>query len=102
MPPGLAQVQRRLLGTPGGDREFVAILCAARTHGLELVESVCGKVLLDGTVRGEIILNLIARTLDPPPTDPIATPDELRLNLEPMADCARYDQLRTEVDHATA
>ncbi len=102
LPPGLAQVQRRLLGTPGGDREFVAILCAAQTHGLELVETVCGKVLLDGTVRGEIILNLIARTLDPPPTDPIATPDELHLNLEPMADCARYDQLRTEVEHATA
>jgi hypothetical protein len=102
LPPGLAQIQRRLLGAPGGDREFVAILCAARTYGLELVEAVCSKVLLDGTVRGEIILNLIGRTLDPPATDPIATPDGLCLTLEPMADCARYDRLRLEVDHAAA
>ena len=36
LPSGLPQVQRRLLACAGGDREFVAILCAARTHGLAM------------------------------------------------------------------
>lgn len=102
LPPGLAQVQRRLLASVGGDRGFVAILCAARTHGIDLVETVCGKALQSGTVRGEIILNLIARELDPPAVGPISAPDRLCLNHEPVADCARYDALRLEVDHAAA
>jgi transposase len=102
LPPGIVQVQRRLLTIPGGDREFVAILCAARMHGVDLVEAVCGKALQGGTVRGEMILNLIARELDPPAVDPISTPDALCLNHEPVANCARYDALRLEVDHAAA
>lgn len=102
LPPGLAQVQRRLLASAGGDREFVAILCAARTHGLELVEAMCGKALHDGLIGSEVILNLIARELNPPAVDPIATPDGLCLTHEPVANCARYDALLLEVDHAAA
>ena len=102
LPPALSQVQGRLLAAPGGDREFVAILCAARTHGLELVEAACGKALQEKTIRGEVILNLIARELDPPATEPIPTPDSLSLQHEPVANCARYDALLAEVDHAAA
>ena len=87
---------------PGGDREFVAILCAARSHGLELVEAVCAKALQDKTIRAEVILNLIARALDPPAAEPIPTPDTLSLRHEPVADCARYDALLAEVAHAAA
>ena len=102
LPPALSQVQGRLLAAPGGDREFVAILCAARTHGLELVEAACGKALQEKTIRGEVILNLIARELDPPASEPIPTPDSLSLQHEPVANCARYDALLAEVDHAAA
>ena len=102
LPPGLAQVQRKLLASPGGDREFVTLLCAARTHGLELVEAVCDKAVQSGTIHGEVILNLIARELDPPAVEPISTPDALCLHHEPVADCARYDALRQEVNHAAA
>ena len=102
MPVALSQVQGRLLAAPGGDREFVAILCAARTHGLDLVEAVCAKALQEKTIRAEVILNLIARELDPPAAEPIPTPDSLRLQHEPMADCGRYDALRKEVEHAAA
>lgn len=102
LPPRLAQVQRKLLATHGGDREFVAILCAARTHGLDLVESACGKALQEGTIRGEVILNLVARELDPPAVDPISTPEALCLKHEPVADCTRYDALLLEVAHAAA
>ena len=102
LPLGLAQVQRRLLTIPGGDREFVAILFAVRTNGVDLVEAVCRKALQGKNVRGEMILNLIARELDSPVVDPISTPDALRLSHEPVADCARCDTLRLEVDHAAA
>ncbi|MGD9950591.1 MAG: IS21 family transposase, partial [Desulfobulbus sp.] len=87
---------------PGGDREFVAILCAARSHGLELVEAVCAKALQEKTIRAEVILNLIARALDPLPVEPVPTPDTLSLQHEPMADCGRYDALLAEVEHAAA
>lgn len=100
LPSSLQQVQRRLLACAGGDREFVALLCAARTHGLAVVERACRKALVDATVRGEVILNLIARELDPPAVDPVSTPERLCLKEEPVADCARYDALRQEVGHA--
>ena len=102
LPAALSQVQARLLAAPGGDREFVAILCAAGTHGLELVEAVCATALQEKTIRAEVILNLIARALDPPAAEPVPTPESLSLQHEPMADCGRYDALRKEVEHATA
>ena len=102
LPPALSQIQGRLLSAPGGDREFVALLCAARSHGLELIETVCAKALQEKTIRAEVILNLIARQLDPPAPETIPTPESLSLQHEPMADCARYDALLTEVDHAAA
>ena len=102
LPAALSQMHNRLLAAPGGDREFVAILCAARSHGLELVEAMCAKALQEKTVRAEVILNLIARALDPPAPEPIPTPESLSLQHEPMADCGRYDALRAEVEHATA
>jgi hypothetical protein len=102
LPSSLQQVQRRLLACAGGDREFVALLCAARTHGLAVVERACRKALVDATVRGEVILNLIARDLDPPAVDPVSTPERLCLKEEPVADCARYDALRQEVGHAAS
>lgn len=65
-----------------------------------MVERACRKALVDATVRGEVILNLIARDLDPPAVDPVSTPERLCLKEEPVADCARYDALRQEVSHA--
>ncbi len=100
LPSSLQQVQRRLLACPGGDREFVAILCAARAHGLEVVDRACRTALTESTVRGEVVLNLIARDLDPPAVEPVSTPKHLCLKEEPVADCARYDALRQEVVHA--
>jgi len=100
LPPCLLQVQRRLLPHLGGDREFVAILVAARAYGLDIVERACRKALSDATFRSEVILNLITRELDPPAVDPIATPEGLCLTEEPVADCARYDALRQEVCYA--
>ena len=102
LPESLCRVRAYLADRPGGDREFVDILCAAREHGLALAEKICSKAVADGVIRGEIILNMIARDLDPPPIDSAAVPTSLRLTIEPIADCSRYDTLREEVLHGKA
>jgi len=42
----------------------------------------------------DVILNILARQRDPAPVVTILTPEALRLRQAPIADCARYDQLR--------
>lgn len=101
LPSPLLRVQQRLLSRPGGDREFVNILNGVQVYGLDIAEQACKKALADTTVRSEVVLNLMARALDPPPIDPIETPDSLRLAEEPLANCSRYDALREEKCHAT-
>ena len=43
------------------------------------------------------MLNILARSRDADPPPPVATPEALRLQCEPVADCARYDNLRRAV-----
>ena len=101
LPLSIARVRNRLSRYPGGDREFVDILRASQRHGMDIVEQACRKALSEGTVRGEIILNLIARSCDPLPVDSAQVPDSLSVTVEPTADCSRYDALRQEVHHGT-
>ena len=97
----IKQMQKRLLSRTGGDREFVEILIAARDYGLEITNRACRNALQGGTIRSEVVLNLITREQDPPPIDPVSTPERLCLKEEPLADCGRYDSLREEVCRAT-
>ena len=101
LPGSLLQIQKCLASRPKGDREFVEILNAARTNGLEITARACQKALTDRTVRSEVVLNIIARELDPPAIDPVSTPEYLCLQEEPVANCSRYDSLRQEVSHET-
>jgi len=94
LPASLQQVQRQLLQHSGGDREFVDILCAARQHGLEIVEAACRTALAQGTTQGEVILNLVSRAVAPPVIEEVTIPEWLQLREEPLADCGRYDSLR--------
>jgi hypothetical protein len=41
------------------------------------------------------VLNILARRRDPGPAPPIHTPAALSLRHAPVADCARYDELRS-------
>jgi len=102
LPAALLRMQQRLLSRPGGDREFVEILHAARNHGLDITERACSKALSDNTVRSEVVLNLISRELDPPEVEPASTPESICLKEEPLADCRRYDALCSEVCHAAS
>jgi hypothetical protein len=43
------------------------------------------------------VLNILARRRDPPVPAPILIPDALRLQHEPLADCSRYDSLRSSM-----
>jgi ferredoxin len=73
---------------------MVDILTAAQSDGPIEVEAACAEALAAGTCSADVILNILARRSDPAPASPIATPERLQLQVQPRADCARYDGLR--------
>jgi transposase len=95
LPAALDRVRRKLAGSNYGDRQMVKILAAALTDGLPAVEAACAQALDEGVHSADVILNILTRQRDPGPPAPIHTPAALRLRQAPIADCARYDQLRS-------
>jgi hypothetical protein len=102
LPASLLTMQSKLLQRPGGDREFVEILNAVLSHGLEVTDEACQEALIQGTARSEVVVNLIMRKRDPLPMEPVNVPESLLLVEEPLADCGRYDSLIQEADHAAS
>jgi transposase len=94
LPAPLERIRRKLRGVPDGDRQMVEILGAVLSDGLPAVEAACAEALADGVHSADVILNILARRREPAPPDRIMTPEALRLDHEPVADCARYDSLR--------
>ena len=94
LPPAMERVRRRLKAAADGDRQMVAILTAVLDDGIAAVEAACAEALEQNVCSSAVILNILARRRDPAPTVTILTPDALRLQHEPQADCARYDSLR--------
>jgi transposase len=94
LPAHLERVRRRLKGSDDGDRQMVKILAAVLSDGLAAVEAACAEALAGGVHSADVILNILARQRDPAPVVTILTPEALRLRQAPIADCARYDQLR--------
>ena len=74
---------------------MVKILAAVLTDGLPAVEAACVQALSEGVHSADVVINILARQRDPEPAATIMTPDALRLCHAPIADCARYDQLRS-------
>ena len=95
LPATLERVRRKLAGSDDGDRQMVAILAAVLTDGLPAVEAACAQAMSEGVHSSDVIINIIARHRDPGPAAIILTPDALTLRHAPVADCARYDQLRS-------
>ena len=95
LPTALDRVRRKLAGSDDGDRQMVKILAAVLTDGLSAVEAACCQALSEGVHSADVVINILARQRDPGPTATIMTPDALRLRHAPVADCARYDQLRS-------
>ncbi len=102
LPSSLRRIQEKLMARVGGDREFVAILQATQRYGLVAAKDACRQALAAGSVRGEVVVNLMARKVDFPDIDSVAVPDHLQLDTEPEANCARYDRkCRGGVSNAT-
>jgi transposase len=94
LPASLERVRRKLKGSDDGDRQMVKVLSAVLTDGLTAVEAACAEALADGVHSADVVLNILSRHRDPGLTPAILTPDALRLQHLPIADCARYDSLR--------
>ena len=94
LPAGLTEVRARLKSHADGDRQFVKVLGAVLDHGLDAVEAACAEALAAGIASGDVILTVLARQRQPAAPPSITTPDALRLKIEPMADCGRYDSIR--------
>jgi transposase len=94
LPPALDRLRAKLKGKADGDRQMVTILSAALVDGLEAVEAAAAEALKLDLTGAEVVLNILARSRSAPTAPTIATPDRLKLTIEPKADAARYDRLR--------
>ena len=97
LPAAMERVRRKLAGADDGNRQMVDILAAVLTDGLAAVEVACAEALAHGVHSADVVLNILARQRDPTPPATILTPAALTLRHPPIADCARYDNLRRTV-----
>ncbi|NJO33989.1 MAG: IS21 family transposase [Rhodospirillales bacterium] len=94
LPTHLERVRRKLRGSDDGDRQMVKVLSAVLSDGLAQVDDACAEALSQSVHSADVILNILARRRDPAPAITIMTPEALRLNHAPLANCDRYDLLR--------
>jgi transposase len=94
LPAAMERVRRKLAGADDGNRQMVNILTAAITDGLPAVEAACAEAIVQGVHSADVVLNILARQRNPDPPPAIMTPAALTLRHAPIADCARYDNLR--------
>jgi hypothetical protein len=97
LPAAMERVRRKLAGVDDGNRQMVDILNAVLTDGLPAVEAACAEALVHGVHSADVVLNILARQRDPGPSATILTPAALTLRHAPIADCARYDNLRRTI-----
>ncbi|MGY4364234.1 hypothetical protein ACVW1A_000299 [Bradyrhizobium sp. LB1.3] len=94
LPAAIERIRRRLASTDDGNRQMVDILNAVLTDGLPAVEAACAEALSHGVHSADVVLNILARQREPAPPVNIMTPAAPTLRHAPIADCARYDNLR--------
>src|SRR6266536_1710129 len=94
LPAAMERVRRKLAGAEDGNRQMVDILTAVLTDGLLAVDAACAEAIVHGVHSADVVLNILARQRDPGPPLTILTPAALTLRHAPIADCARYDNLR--------
>ncbi|WP_295991953.1 IS21 family transposase [Rugamonas sp.] len=101
-PDEFKRLQAILMKRPGGDREMVDILALVMFHDEAKVLEAVKQALDGGAPSKQIILNILSRLLDTAPPPRIDAPQALALEIEPMADIGRYDQLRKRIDKNAA
>jgi hypothetical protein len=100
LPAPLSAIRDRLRRHADGDRQFVTILGRVPDDGVSVVAEACAEALEAGVANGDVVLAILARKRQPPAPPSIATPEALKLKTEPVADCARYDNLRKRREDA--
>jgi transposase len=94
LPVSLQKVRDHLMKKKGGDRQCVSILQAFQEHGVEAVSVACDLALSEQVISSDYILNVLNRLKSSGKQEPIPTPDTLKLQVEPEANCGRYEALR--------
>jgi hypothetical protein len=94
LPVPIQLVRDRILKQPKGDRAFVELLLVAREVGIEPLGVACELTLECDIVTAAVVMNELRRLTAPARPAEINMPDQLRLQVEPLADCSRYDHLR--------
>jgi transposase len=97
LPAAMERVRRKLAGVDDGNRQMVDILTAVLADGLPAVEAACAEAIAQGVHSADVVLNILARQRDPGRPANILTPAALTLRHAPIADCARYDNLRRTI-----
>ena len=95
LPAAMERVRRKLASADDGNRQMVDILTAVLTDGLSAVEAACAEALSHGVHSADVVLNILARRRDPGPAATVLPPAALTLRHAPIADCTRYDSLRS-------
>jgi hypothetical protein len=93
----MERVRRKLANADDGNRQMVDILTAVLADGLVAVDAACAEAIAHGVHSADVVLNILARQRDPAPPATICTPAALMLRHAPIADCARYDNLRRTI-----
>lgn len=93
LPEPLTEARQILADRSDGDRQFVGILGAISTYGLEAVTAACSEALAAGVLSRDVVLNTLSRIHDNPALPECETPPHLLLKAPPVADCGRYDSL---------
>jgi hypothetical protein len=94
LPAPLSSMRAKLQRHTDGDRQFVKILARVPEDGIAAVTDACAEALEAGIANSDVVMAILARKRQPPVPPSITTPDALKLKTEPIADCARYDNLR--------
>lgn len=101
LPVQIKVVRDRILKQTKGDRAFVDLLLMARgigEGGLDALEVACDLTLQTGVISAAIVLNEMRRLTEDakPKALDESTASIPTLTVEPLADCSRYDALRSE------
>ena len=100
LPPALLKLRQSLMRHVGGDRVMAQVLAVVPQSGLDAV-LVAVEVLLEGAtpnggISVEHVRNVLARLSSPPMPQQAET--SLQLSEVPLANTARYDDLRSSVE----
>jgi transposase len=100
LPMPLKKVRAAMISRPDGDKQFVGILSAVLTHGLEAVINACAEAVAANTISQGVILNILSRALEQSAPTHCDVPRLPALKMPPIADCRRYDLLLMGGAHA--